>query len=300
MALTGLYGHVPREQAVATIYRALSMGVRLFDTAPLYGDGTNEELLGQALQGERDVFVTTKFGLAKRKGGRLICDSNPSTVRRSVECSLRRLRRERIDLLLQHRPDSRTPDDDVIEVIAKLVHEGKIAAFGLSSTNLERAVRFNHDQPVRAVQNEFSLLSPPNSDAKPGDFAEVGSAYMAYSPLARGALASISPRTIVNSEDYRSQLDIFSSDSTRVSSSILSLTAEMAARNGTSPTAVSLAWLLSIGSNIVAIPGARSPDQVNAALETFRVSLAESDLTRLNDVSTKFCLGSDEKARRVL
>ena len=185
MALTGLYGHVPRRQAVATIKAALSMDVRLFDTAPLYGDGANEALLGELVAKERNVCIATKFGLYAGSNGKTRRNSSPSAVRRSVDCSLRRLRRERIELLLQHRADARIPDPDVAGVIGELISEGKVKAFGLSSTTVERAAQIDRYVPARAVQNECSLLRRPKGDSEPRDFAAIGSAYIAYSPLGK-------------------------------------------------------------------------------------------------------------------
>ncbi len=288
MGLTGLYGNVSSDQAMATLSRALSMGVRLFDTAPIYGDGANEELLGRALAGHEGIFVTTKFGLIKSKGGQLIRDSNPAGIRRSVEGSLRRLRRERIDLLLQHRQDPRTPDDVVVKAVADLVLEGKVKAFGLSSTNVARAAGINGDYAVRAVQNELSIIAPPDADATPGAFAAGGVSYMAYSPLGRGVLAWAGRRRTFASDDYRTGLELIKSGHSRDMSSLFGAIGEVAARHGVGRCAVSLAWLLSQGANVVAIPGSRSPKQVEGVLEAARVALDMADLRRLNEGATRF------------
>ena len=295
MALTGLYGYISVDQATATIHRALSMGVRLFDTAPIYGDGTNEDLLGRALAGQSDVFITTKFGLVQGEGGQLIRDSNPSGIRLSVERSLRRLRRERIDLLLQHRHDPRTRDDDVVGVVADLICEGKVDVFGLSSTDAARAAAMNCDHPVRAVQNELSIISPAAADAMPGAFGAIGATYMAYSPLGRGVLTSTAKRRAVSGADYRARLELFKGEDSKAMSSVFATVGEVAARHGVGRAAVSLAWLLACGTNVVAIPGSRWPEQVDAALETSRVTLEVADLRMLNGVSAKFgldCVGN--------
>lgn len=194
MALTGVYGPVARSQAVATIHAARSNGVSLFDTAPLYGDGANEELLGKELANAGEVSIATKFGLYVGRNGKTFRNSGPSAVRQSVERSLRRLKRDRIDLLFQHRADSRIPEVEVAGVIEELIAEGKVKAFGLSSSSIGRTAEVGRHVRVRAVQNEYSLLKQPTVDTEPNAFATLGSTYIAHSPLGRGALTSDRPR----------------------------------------------------------------------------------------------------------
>ena len=288
MALTGLYGYITAQRATATIHRAFDLGVRLFDTAPLYGGGANEALVGKALAGQDDVFISTKFGLVEGKGGQLLRDSSPWSIRLSVENSLRRLRRERIDLLLQHRNDSRTPDGEVVSIIADLVREGKVDTFGLSSANVVRVAQMSPDSHVRVIQNELSFLSLPHADATPTVFSEIGVAYIAHSPLARGKLTTVAQKKIANPDDYRSTLEIFRADRRGVDSFVRASIGRVAAKLGTKPTAVSLAWLLARGPSIVAIPGARSPDQVDGMLEAVDVLLPVSDLEMLDKLSARF------------
>ena len=298
MALTGVYGYVPRERAKATIRRALSTGVRLFDTAPLYANGMNEELLGEVLAGRDGVFVTTKFGLLEGKDGRLIRDSSPSAVRFSVESSLRRLRRDRIDLLLQHRRDSRTPDGELTAIVTDLVREGKVGAFGLSSVGVARAARIGRAHPVRAVQNALSILSPAVAGANPKGFGAIGAAYMAYSPLERGLLTSLSPRIGTGHDDYRSRLDMFRESGRELIRTVLASIGRVAGRYGVKPAAVGLAWVLARSDNVVVIPGARSAEQVDCALQAAGLVLLKSDLEMIdNSIGAKF---SGLRSRREL
>ena len=285
MALTGLYGRVSRDQAEATVKTALSKGFRLFDTAPLYGDGANEELLGALLARESDACIATKFGLYSGRDGKTIRDSSPSSIRRSVEGSLRRLRRERIDLLLQHRRDAQTPDDDVAGVITDLVREGKVRGFGLSETDVARATRIDRIFPVNAVQNELSLLALPKLNADPRNFATNGWAYIAYSPLAKGALASIAPRTIFAEDDYRSQLNEFSSGKASGIQTVLATIAKYSARHRVQPATVSLAWIIARVESVVAIPGARSPEQVAIVYQASQLRLSGEELKSLDNAS---------------
>ena len=286
MALTGVYGHVPRRQAVATIKAALSMGVRLFDTAPLYGNGVNEELLGELVEKERNVCIVTKFGLYSGRNGKTFRNSNPSEVRRSVDCSLRRLRRDRIELLLQHRADARIPDADVAGVIGELISEGKVTAFGLPSTTVARIVQVDRNVPVRAVQNEWSLLKRSKGDSEPRDFAAIGSAYIAYPPLGKGALTSAFPRAIVAKDDYRSQMDEFNGSKASFLSPLLEEIVRCADRHRIQPASVCLAWVVGSGENVVAIPGARSPEQVTVALAAAQICLSVNELEALEKCSS--------------
>ena len=283
MALTGLYGRVSRDQAEATVKTALSKGFRLFDTAPLYGDGANEELLGALLARESDVCIATKFGLYSGRDGKTIRDSSPSLIRRSVEDSLRRLRRERIDLLLQHRRDAQTSDDDVAGVITDLVREGKVRGFGLSETDVARATRMDRNFPVNAVQNEFSLLARPELNADPRNFAANGLAYIAYSPLAKGLLASIATRMFFAEDDYRSQLNEFRSGTASGIHPVLATIARYSVRYGVQPATVSLAWIIARVESVVAIPGARSPEQVAVAYQASELRLNGEDLKSLDN-----------------
>ena len=287
MALTGVYGYVELQQAKATIRRALSTGVCLYDTAPLYANGLNEELLGEVLAGRDDVFVTTKFGLHEGKGGRLVRDSAPFAVRSSVEASLRRLRRSRIDLLLQHRQDPRTPDGEVAAVVKDLVHEGKVGAFGLSSVGVARVARMGQAQVVRAVQNALSVLSPAGVGAQPKGFAAIGAVYMAYSPLERGVLTAVTPRVYADDDDYRSRLKMFGEGEWELVREALAAVAGVARKYDVMPAAVGLAWVVARNSNVVVIPGARTPQQVDCALQAAELVLAESDLAAIDGVSAK-------------
>ena len=285
MALSGIYGPVARSRGVETIQLAVSAGIRLFDTAPLYGKGENEQLLGEALANVPEVSIATKFGLYIGKNGETVRNSEPSVVRRSVECSLRRLKRDRIDLLLQHRQDTRIPDEEVAGVIEDLVTEGKVKAFGLSSTSVDRAARMSRHTAVRAVQNEFSLLKRAKGDLEPRAFASIGSVYIAYSPLGKGALASRAPRAIMAANDYRSRSDNFSNSGAKALSPLVAEIARCAERHNVHPASVCLAWVVASGDNVVAIPGARSPEQVGSALDGAKIALSVEEIKALEKYS---------------
>lgn len=280
MALTGIYGAIDGDVAQATIHAALDLGIRVFDTAALYADGANEDLLGQTIGGRDDVFVVTKFGLSAGCDGALVRNSSPDAMRASVDASLRRLRKERIDLLLQHRPDPTTDDTVVAGVATDLMREGKIAAFGLSGSAPERAEEFGSVIPVVAMQNELSLASPERQN-EPAILDQAGAMFMAYAPLGRGLLTGRSGNVSVPG-DLRERMPQFQDDAKKANLERLAVVDEIAAKHATSRVGVALAWTLHAGSNVVPIPGARSPEQVRTAIMAADLALTSDEMLRLS------------------
>lgn len=262
MGLTGIYGFVARERAIDTLHAALDRGVRLFDTAALYASGANEELLGEVLGHRRNIVIVTKFGLYEQADGSLARDSSPGSIRASVEASLRRVRRECLDLVLQHRPDPAVPDCAVAETVSVLVKEGKVAAFGLSGTPIERLKAWPPTLPVSAVQNELSLCAPEAGD-EPQSAMAAGAVFMAYAPLGRGLLAGSRPGS---HGDLRLRMPGFVNLGEGGTARQMATLDGVARRRAVPAARVALAWLLARSSNVVAIPGCRSPSQVEDAL----------------------------------
>ena len=294
MALTGLYGTIDTGTARATLHRALDVGISLFDTAALYGNGANEALLGDVLGGRPDVFVTTKFGLVEGNDGKLICDSGPDAIRRSVEASLRRLRRDRLDLLLQHRPDAATPDEVVAAVAADLILEGKVGAFGLSAAPSRKIDAFRPIVRVNALQNELSLAA--DEQRHTADAAgQAGAMFMAYAPLGRGIVTGRSLMRSLGADDYRSTMaryDPMHQDGDR---RLIAAIDAVAWRHGVTRANVALAWVLNTGDHVVALPGARSPDQVGELVSSASLLLDAQDLNALGSIRTR--VSSTERGR---
>lgn len=286
MALTGIYGAVGVERVRATLHRALDLGIRLFDTAALYGDGSNESLLGEVFGDRDDVFIATKFGLIEGGNGTLVRNSRPDAVRRSVDMSLMRLRRERIDLLLQHRPDPETPDEVVAEVAAELVREGKIAAFGLSATPLERAEVFRPTVVVSAVQNELSLSSAADP-ADPAVASRAGIMFMAYAPLGRGILTGRSLARGFAPGDLRSGMPQYNPQNRDKDMGLVDALDAVARRHAVTRTAVALAWTLETANSTVPIPGARSPSHVTELMKAASVTLTSQDVSDLSGLQER-------------
>ncbi|WP_111734323.1 aldo/keto reductase [Roseovarius amoyensis] len=262
MALTGIYGAVGREQAVATITAALDNGVTLFDTAPLYGNGANEKLLGEVLCGLPNATIVTKFGLYSDAGGSLYRDSRPEAIRQSVETSLRRLKRDRLDLLLQHRSDPDTPDDDVQACIEDLISAGKVGEFGLSSVSADQIAGRPVAHTLGAVQNELSLVTGQKIEEVAAAMAR-GACFMAFSPLGRGILTGSKPS---QPDDLRTSMVAFAQRSTSGHPHRDGYGVEMEVGELVSARRA-LAWVLAQGANVVAIPGCRSPSQVSVIFD---------------------------------
>ncbi len=279
IGLTGIYGPVSKERAIDTLYAALDEGLTLFDTAALYASGANEELIGSVLGQRPEVAIVTKFGLYVNSDGALVRDSSPRTIRASVEASLRRLRRERIDLLLQHRSDPSISDDLVAETVAALASEGKVAAFGLSGTDAARVSSWSRIPNIRAVQNELSLANPLRSH-EPEIMLSVGAVFIAFAPLGRGLLTKSSPG---RDGDLRAGMAGFAETVSGAYLRIIDVVSDVAARHETCKAAVALAWLLAKSPNIIAIPGCRSRAQVCETASGSKLTLSDAELAELEE-----------------
>lgn len=287
MALTGIYGAVDRETAIATIRRALDLGIDHFDTAELYGPYTNESLLAEALGSDcRRVTVATKFGY-RLQGERIIgLDSRPEQIRRAVDGSLRRLKRETIDLLYQHRPDPAIPVEDVVGAMADLLKAGKVRALGLSATDEPTFQRARATYPIIAVQNEYSMLERVAEQGLLQAVAEVGAVFVAHSPLGRGLLTGNS--RLANDrpiDDYRRNNLRFTESALRTTRVALVPLFEIAADRGVTPASVALAWILATHPAMRTIPGARTPEQLEMSYSAISLVLTPEERRRLSAIT---------------
>jgi aryl-alcohol dehydrogenase-like predicted oxidoreductase len=283
MALTGVYGHLDRDTAVATIRRALDLGIDHFDTAELYGPFRNEALLAAALgRDAARVTIATKVGY-RLEGGQIAgLDSRPAQIRAAVEGCLRRLGRDTVDLLYQHRPDPEVPVEDAVGAMSDLVEAGKVRWLGLSATDAATLSRAQTVHPIAAVQNEYSLLERAPEDGLLDAVAQAGAVFVAYSPLGRGRLAgSALARTARAPDDYRRSDKRFAEDALEAAGPLTRAVSEIAEARGVAPAAIALAWLLARHPHIRAIPGARSPGQVETFWSGPLVRLTPSEVARL-------------------
>src|SRR5215211_1271607 len=259
MGMSQSYGAPNDEESVATIHRALELGVTLFDTAEVYGPYTNETLLGRALEGRRDrAIIATKFGWEIGEQGRGGLDSRPAHIREAVEGSLRRLRTDRIDLLYQHRVDPAVPIEDVVGTMGELVREGKARFLGLSEAGVETIRRAHAVHPISALQSEYSLWERNLEPEILPLLRELGVGLVPFAPLGRGFLTGAVKRAEEYPEgDFRRGDPRYQGRNFDANVRAASAVRDLAAKKGVAPGQVALAWLLHKGPDIVPIPGTK-------------------------------------------
>ena len=274
-------------ESIATIHRALELGVTFFDTAEVYGPFRNEELVGRALKGKRhDAIIATKFGYRIEDGtptGAL--NSRPEHVREAVEGSLRRLGTDRIDLLYQHRVDPAVPIEDVVGAMSDLVHEGKVRFLGLSEAG-ERTIRLAHAvHPISAVQSEYSLWERNLEPRIIPLLRALGIGLVPFAPLGRGFLTGVVRRAEEYPEgDFRRNDPRYQGENFDANVRAASVVRDIAARKNLAPGQVALAWLLHKGTDFVPIPGTKRRRYLEENVAAVNVSLDTEDMAALDDV----------------
>ena len=287
MGMSAFYGTTDTDESIATVHRALDLGVTFFDTAELYGPHANEELLGRALAGRRDeATIATKFGVkpgADGPAGRRL-DGTPANVRQSIEGSLRRLNTDYVDLYYQHRIDPQTPIEETVGALAELVREGKVRHIGLSEASPEtiRAAHLVH--AIAAVQTEYSLFTRDVEHDVLPTLRELGIGLVAYSPLGRGFLSGrFRSADELDADDWRRTQPRFSSENAERNGQLAGRVAELAAGKGVAPAQLALAWVLAQGDDIVPIPGTKRRRYLEQNAGALDVSLSREDLAQLAD-----------------
>jgi aryl-alcohol dehydrogenase-like predicted oxidoreductase len=284
MGMSQSYGVPDDRESVATLHRALELGVTLFDTAEAYGPFANEELLGRALEGRRDrVVLATKFGF-RFEGGQLTgTDSRPAHIREVVEASLRRLRTDRIDLLYQHRVDPAVPVEDAVGAMADLVREGKVLFLGLSEAGEATLRRAHAVHPISALQSEYSLWERNlEGDILPV-LRELGIGLVAFSPLGRGFLTGTAKRAEDYPEgDYRRGDPRFQGANFDANVRAAAVVEALARRRTATPSQVALAWLLHKGPDVVPIPGTKRRRYLEENVGAVGLALSAEEMTELD------------------
>jgi aryl-alcohol dehydrogenase-like predicted oxidoreductase len=288
MGMSEFYGPGDEDESIATIHRALDLGISLLDTADMYGPFTNEKLVGRAIAGRRDeVVLATKFGIERMADGtRVGICGRPEYVISACDASLERLGVDHIDLYYQHRVDPRTPIEETVGAMAELVATGKVRHLGLSEAAPETIRRAHATFPITALQTEWSLWTrDPETNDVLATVRELGIGFVAYSPLGRGFLSG-SLRNVddLAPDDFRRHNPRFAAENFATNLALLAAVRQMAADKGITPTQLALAWVLARGDDVVPIPGTkrRAYLEENAAADD--VVLTPEDLARLDKV----------------
>jgi aryl-alcohol dehydrogenase-like predicted oxidoreductase len=288
MSMSAVYGDGDEGSALATIDRAIELGVTLFDTADVYGATDNERIVGNALRARRDdVVIATKFGIrfdASAPGGRTVSGS-PEYVREACEASLRRLGADTIDVYYQHRVDTSVPIEDTWGAMSELVAAGKVRHLGISEPSLESLRRAHAVHPIAALQSEWSLWSREIEHEIVPACRELGIGIVPYSPLGRGFLTGDIQRPEDLADfDFRRGSPRFSGENFQRNLDLVAEVHKLAAEKGVSPAQLALAWLLAQGDDVVPIPGTKRVARVEENVGAASIELSADDLARIEQV----------------
>jgi aryl-alcohol dehydrogenase-like predicted oxidoreductase len=286
MNLSHAYGTPPeKKDAEALLLSALDQGVTLFDTAALYGFGVNEALVGEVLSAHRSTFTLASKGGLHGVDGKRVVDGRPETIKWSCEQSLKRLRTEVIDLYYLHRWDKKVPIEDSVGAMADLVREGKVRTIGLSEVSATTIRKAHAVHPVTAVQTEYSLWTRNPEIAVLDACRELGAAFVAFSPLARGFLpGTLRDVGTLMAGDIRKTMPRFQPDAYAANLKLLDPLAEVARANGCTLAQLALAWLLHKAPHIIPIPGTRSVAHLSENLGAEKVRLDADTMARLDEI----------------
>jgi aryl-alcohol dehydrogenase-like predicted oxidoreductase len=284
MGMSQSYGDADERESIATLHRALELGVTFFDTAESYGPFKNEELLGRAFAGRRDqVIIATKFGFRIENGQLTGTNSRPEHVKEVAEASLRRLKTDYIDLFYQHRVDPATPIEEVIGAMAELVREGKVLFLGLSEAGENTIRRAHATHPISALQSEYSLWERNLEPDIIPTLRELGIGLVPFSPLGRGFLTGTVKRAEEYPEgDFRRNDPRFQGERFDANMRAASAVRELAAQKGATPGQVALAWLLRKGDDLAPIPGTKRRAYLEENLGAAALALSSAEVELLD------------------
>jgi aryl-alcohol dehydrogenase-like predicted oxidoreductase len=296
MGMSEFYGTADEGEAIATIHRAIELGVTFLDTADMYGPFTNERLVGRAIADRRDkVVLATKFGNERDEAGSFLgINGRPEYVHKACDASLQRLGVDHIDLYYQHRVDNDTPIEETVGAMKELVDAGKVTHLGLSEAAPDTIRRAHAVHPISALQTEYSLWSRDPEDEILSTVRELGIGFVSYSPLGRGFLSGqIKSLDDLDETDFRRRGPRFQGENFQKNLELVAKVEEIASEKGVTPSQLALAWVLAQGDDIVPIPGTKRVKYLEENVGAVDVQLTEDDLRRLDEAFPKGATAGD-------